>query len=344
MKAVYLIARKKIVIEEIPEPKITRDDDVLVRVRSVGICGSDIHYYLEGRIGNQVIQDRIILGHEAAGDVVDTGCAVTRFRPGDKVAIEPGISCGRCEQCLKGKPNLCPNVLFFGTPPVDGALREFIVMPQTHLFPLPQEFSYNEGVLSEPLAIGLYGVKLAGMSVGDEVAIVGAGPIGLSVLFSVKMAGAKRIFVSDLYQPRLEMAEKLGADRLVLASDEDIVKVVKQETNTRGVDISFEAAGKQETFKQSASVARIGGKAVIYGIPAEDKIEFDASVVRRKELQIINVRRSAHTTKLALDMIKNSSLPFVKLVTHTFNIEDTEEALKLVAEYRDGVIKAVIQL
>ncbi|HNS31501.1 MAG TPA: alcohol dehydrogenase catalytic domain-containing protein [bacterium] len=344
MKAVYLAGKKKIVIEDIPGPEIKKDTDVLVRVKSVGICGSDIHYYLEGRIGDQVVGDSIILGHEAAGEVVDTGKAVNKVKKGDKVAIEPGISCGMCEQCFKGKPNLCPHVLFFGTPPVDGALREFVVMPQTHLIPLPAEIDYNEGILSEPLAIGLYGVKLSGMSLGDEVAITGAGPIGLSVLFSVKTAGAKKIFVSDLYKPRLDMAVKLGADRVVLASEENITDVVRRETGGRGVDIGYEAAGKAETFKQSAEVARIGGKTVIYGIPADNRIEFDASVVRRKELQIINVRRSAHMSELALELIAQRKLPFSSLVTHTFPLERVEEALEMVAEYKDGVVKAVVEL
>jgi len=344
MKAVYLTAKKKISIEDIPEPEIKKDTDVLVRVRSVGICGSDIHYYSEGRIGDQVVKDKIILGHEAAGEVVDAGSRVTKVKKGDKIAIEPGISCGKCEQCVRGKPNLCPYVEFFGTPPVDGAFREFIVMPQTHLVQLPGGLGYEEGVLSEPLAIGLYGVKLGGLSVGDDVAITGAGPIGLSVLFSAKTAGAKKIFISDFYESRLSMAEKLGADRVVLASREDIADVVKKETGGRGVDIGFEAAGKQETFKQSTEVAKIGGRSVIYGIPSEDRIEFNASVIRRKELQIINVRRSAHTTELALELISKSELPFSRLVTHTFRLEDVEEALKLAAEYRDGVIKAVVKM
>lgn len=345
MKAVFLIKKRKIVIEDIPAPEIKNDTDVLVRVRRVGICGSDIHYYLEGKIGDQIVKDRIILGHEAAGDVVDIGKGVKRVKKGQKVAIEPGISCGVCSQCITGKPNLCPYVKFFGTPPVDGALREYVVMPEKNLIPLPPEVDYNDGVLSEPLAIGLYGVRLSGFSVGDSVAIVGAGPIGLSILFSVVAGGARKVFISDLLPPRLDMAKKIGADRVVLASKEDIVDVVKKETDGKGVDIGYEAAGKRETFLQSTEVARIGGRAVIYGIPEDDRIEFNAHSIRRKELNIINVRRSAHTTELAIELIrKRKDLPFSSLVTHSFPIEKTEEALNTVAEYKDGVIKAVIEL
>jgi len=344
MKAVYLTGKKKIEIRDVAKPAIKNDTDVLVKVRSVGICGSDIHYYLEGKIGVQVVEKEIILGHEAVGEVLDAGSSVKGVRKGQGVAIEPGINCGCCEQCARGKPNLCPHVRFLGTPPVDGALAEYVVMPEANLFPLPEGMSDNEGLLSEPLAIGLYGVKLGGMSLGDDVAITGAGPIGLSVLFSVKLAGAGRIFVSDLLSPRLEMARRLGAGRVVLASEENISDVVREETGGRGVDIGYEAAGKGETFRQSTEVARIGGKSVIYGISADDRIEFEGSVVRRKELQIINVRRSAHMTGLALELIGKRELPFGDLVTHVFKLEDVEEALNVVAEYRDGVVKAVVQM
>lgn len=345
MRAAFLIGKRKVVIENIPVPEIKNETDVLVQVKRVGICGSDIHYYLEGKIGDQIVKDRIILGHEVAGDVVKIGKGVKNLKEGQKVAIEPGISCGVCPQCRTGKPNLCPNVKFFGTPPVDGALREYVVMPEGNLIPLPVGVDYNDGVLSEPLAIGLYGVRLSNFSVGDSVAIVGAGPIGLSILFSVVSGGAKKIWISDLYKPRLEMAKRLGADRVLLVSKEDIVEVVKKETSGMGVDIGYEAAGKRETFFQSTEVARIGGRAVIYGIPDDDKIEFNAHSIRRKELNIINVRRSAHTTELAIELMnKRRDIPFSSLVTHTFPIEKIEEALDTAAEYRDGVIKAVIEL
>jgi L-iditol 2-dehydrogenase len=344
MKAAYLVEPGRVVIEDIPVPEIKENTDVLVRIRNVGICGSDIHYFLKGRIGDQIVSDRIILGHEAAGDVASIGSSVRNVREGQKVAIEPGITCGRCEYCIKGMPNLCPNVKFFGTPPVDGALREYVVMPERNLIPLSRGLDYNEGLLSEPLAIGIHGIKLSGFSVGDEVAIIGAGPIGLSILFTVKMGGAKRVFISDLIPARLEMAKKLGADRVILAEKENIVDVVKKETGGRGVDIGCEAVGKIETFKQSSEVARIGGETVIYGIPDDDRMEFDAHSIRRKQLRIINVRRSVHVTQLALDLMGQKKIPFSSIVTHTFPLEKVEEALKMVSGYRDGVIKAVITL
>ncbi|MCM8757057.1 MAG: alcohol dehydrogenase catalytic domain-containing protein, partial [Candidatus Omnitrophica bacterium] len=170
---------------QIPEPTITRDDEVLIQVKCVGICGSDVHYFLHGRIGDQIVRERIILGHELAGQVVQVGPRVTKVKKGDRVAVEPGISCGQCSQCHQGKPNLCSRVIFLGTPPVDGALREFLVMPEGNVIKLPEQLSYREGALAEPLAIGVYAVGLSRFKPGQTVAVIGAGPIGLSVIFTL---------------------------------------------------------------------------------------------------------------------------------------------------------------
>ena len=344
MKVAYFVGKKKILIEEEKEPEIRNDNDVLVRIKCVGICGSDVHYFLEGKIGDQIVKDRIILGHEASGEVVEFGKKVKKLRKGDKVAIEPGISCGKCEFCIRGRPNICPFVRFLGTPPVDGALREYIVMPEENLIKIPEGLGYEEGVLSEPLAIGIYAVKLSGLKIGDDVAILGAGPIGLSILFSARESGANRIFVSDLIDERIEFAKKIGADFTVNANKEDITEIVKKITDNRGVDISFESAGKKETFRQVIHTSRIGGKSVLVGIPSEDIVEFEAHIMRRKELELINVRRSAFCTEIALNLIKNSKLPFKEIVTHRYQFEEIEDALNLVSEYRDGVIKCVIYL
>ena len=344
MKVAYLIGKKKIIIEEEKEPEIKNDNDVLVRIRCVGICGSDVHYFLEGKIGDQVVEDKIIVGHEASGEVVEVGKNVIRLKKGDKVAIEPGISCGKCEFCIKGRPNICPYVKFLGTPPINGALREYIVMPESNLIKIPNGLGFEEGVLSEPLAIGIYAVKLSGLKIGDDVAILGAGPIGLSILFSARENGANKIFISDLIDERLEFAKEIGADFVVNANREDITEIVKKITNNRGVDISFEAAGKKETFRQVIHTSRIGGKSVLVGIPSEDMVEFEAHIMRRKELELINVRRSAFCTEIALNLLKKTKLPFKKIITHRYQFEKIEEAFNLVSEYRDGVIKCVIYL
>jgi len=344
MKAAYLVDKKKIEVFDIPVPEIKKENEVLVKIKCVGVCGSDIHYYLEGKIGDQIVGEKIIVGHECAGEVVEVGKGVIDLKVGDKVAVEPGISCGKCELCLKGKPNLCPNVKFLGTPPVDGALREYIVMPEKNLIKIPEGLGFDEGVLSEPLAIGLYGVKLSEMEVGDDVAVLGTGPIGLSAVFSLKEAGAKNIFATDLIKERREFAKRIGADSVFNPEETDIVKKIKEITYGRGVDIVYEAAGQPATIKQAEEIVKIGGKIVIYGIPSDDKVEFTAHIIRRKEVKIINVRRSCGTTLLSLQMIQKSNLPFSKMVTHRFPFERINEAFELVSEYRDGVIKAMIDL
>ncbi len=344
MKVAYLIQKRKIVFEEINQPEIINNDDVLIRIKCVGICGSDVHYFLEGRIGDQIVKNKIILGHEASGEVVEVGKSVKSLKKGDKVAIEPGISCGKCIYCLKGKPNLCPYVKFLGTPPVDGAFREYMVFPEKNLIKIPDGLGFEEGVLSEPLAIGVYATKLSKIEIGDNVVILGVGPIGLSVLFSVKMAGAGLIVVSDLIDERISFAKEIGADYTVDAKRQDIVEFVKKITDNKGVNISFECAGKNETFKQIIHTSGIGGKCVILGIPSEDSIEFNPHVMRRKELLIINVRRSSFCTETALYMMKNSKILFSKIITHRYPFEKLEEALNLVAEYKDGVIKCVVNI
>jgi len=344
MKVAYLVGKRKIVIEEEKEPEIKNNNDVLVRIRCVGICGSDVHYFLEGRIGDQIVKDKIIVGHEASGEVVEVGKDVKKLKKGDKVAIEPGISCGKCEFCIKGKPNICPNVKFLGTPPINGAFKEYIVMPEENLIKIPDGLGYEEGVLAEPLAIGIYAVRLSQLKIGDDVAILGAGPIGLSILFSARESGANKIFVSDLIDERLKFSKRIGADFTINAKKEDITEIVKKFTNNRGVDISFEAAGKKETFRQVIHTSRIGGKSVLVGIPSEDTVEFEAHIMRRKELELINVRRSAFCTEIALNLLENTNLPFKEIITHRYPFEKIEDALNLVSEYRDGVIKCVVNL
>jgi len=341
-KAAYLLGKRKFVIDdfEIPECK---DNEVLIRIRAIGICGSDSHYFLDGRIGDQIVPEKFIIGHEASGEIVAKGRNVNSVKEGDRVVIEPGISCGKCEFCVTGRPNLCPYVKFLGTPPVYGAFREFIVMPEKNVIKFPDNLSFAQATLAEPLAIALYGVHLANFLVGDSVAILGAGPIGLSVLFCCKVGGAREIFVTELIEERAQMAKKLGADHVYLAHRQDIEKEIKSSTSSRGVDISFECAGTQQTIDQMINIAAIGGKSVIFGIPAEDRVFFDPHLIRRKQLPVLTVRRSAFTTETALKLMSGSGIDFSSIITHRFPLERIQEALELVSSRKNGVIKAVIE-
>ncbi len=341
-KAAFLLQKKKFVIDEIGTPDC-RDDEVLVRIKAVGICGSDAHYFLEGKIGDQIVPEKFIIGHEAAGEVIETGSNVKSVKAGDRVFIEPGISCGNCEFCITGRPNLCPYVKFLGTPPVLGAFRQYIVMPEKNLIKLPDELSFAEGTLAEPLAIAIYGVRLSNFQAGDSVAILGTGPIGLSVLFCCRVGGAGKIFATEIIKQRAEMAEKLGADYVYLADRQDVNSEIFEITNGRGVDIAYECAGKQETINQMISISSIGGKSVIFGIPEEGLIFFDPHTVRRKQLPIITVRRSAFTTSVALEQMCKSPIKFSSIITHRFPLEKIQEALEIVSTRSNGVIKAIIE-
>jgi len=340
--AAYLLKKKRFVIDEFEIPDC-KDDEVLIRIRAIGVCGSDAHYFLDGRIGDQIVPEKFIIGHEASGEIVATGKHVKSVKEGDRVVVEPGISCGKCEFCITGRPNLCPYVKFLGTPPVYGAFRQYIVMPEKNVIKLPDSLSFAEGTLAEPLAIALYGVRLANFLAGDSIAILGAGPIGLSVLFCCRTGGARQIFVTEIIEQRAEMAKKLGADEIYLANRQDIVKAINEKTNNRGVDIAFECAGEQQTIKQMIDIAAIGGKAVIFGIPAEDEVCFDPHLSRRKQLPIFAVRRSAFTTEAALALMCKSHIKFSSIITHKFPLDKIQNALEIVSTRSDGVIKAIIE-
>ncbi|PIU23001.1 MAG: alcohol dehydrogenase, partial [Chloroflexi bacterium CG08_land_8_20_14_0_20_45_12] len=248
----------QIKIQDAPQP-VVGNGKLLVQVKKVGICGSDVQYFKNGRIGEQIVSSSFIIGHEAAGEVVEIGPNVVNFTVGQKVAIEPGVSCGKCEACLIGKPNLCTKIRFLGTPPTSGAFQEFLAMPATNFIPLPDNVTLEEGVLSEPLGIGLYTVNLIRVSPGDSVAIFGCGPIGLSILFFAKLAGAASIFATDLIPERRAYAKHIGADYVFDPKKKNPVKEILSLTKGRGVHSAFEAAGQKETLVQAIDSASLAG-------------------------------------------------------------------------------------
>ncbi|MFH2068651.1 MAG: alcohol dehydrogenase catalytic domain-containing protein [Candidatus Omnitrophota bacterium] len=343
MKAAFLIGKKQIKIQDAPQP-IVRNGELLVRVKKVGICGSDVHYFKEGRIGEQIVSGPFVLGHEAAGEVIETGPNVAGFTVGQNVAIEPGISCGKCEVCLTGKPNLCTKVQFLGTPPTSGAFREFLVLPAANFIPLPDNVSLEEGVLSEPLAIGLYAVNLIRVSPGDSVAVFGCGPIGLAIIFFAKLAGAASIFATDLIPERRAYAKQIGADYLFDPEKTKPVKEILALTKGGGVHSAFEAAGQKETLVQAIDSASLAGKVGMVGIPAEDCWQFPSFGARRKELALLNVRRSAFAAEKVIRLMAAGKINARDMVTHNFPLERVAEGMQLVADYREGVIKAIVNI
>ncbi|MBC7319566.1 NAD(P)-dependent alcohol dehydrogenase, partial [bacterium] len=250
MKVAVLERIKKISIEErdIPKPK---DDEVLVRIKSVGVCGSDIHYYNEGRIGSFVVEKPLVLGHECAGEIVEVGSKVKTLKVGDRVALEPGIPCRKCIYCKTGRYNLCPDVVFMATPPVDGAFAEYISHPEDFTFKLPDNVSFDEGALIEPLSVGIYSAERAEIRPGNTVLIFGAGPIGLVTLQAVKAYGAEQVVVVDINDFRLSKAKQLGADLVINSKIERIDDYIKDR-----VDVVFEASGNSSVISQTTRFAK----------------------------------------------------------------------------------------
>jgi L-iditol 2-dehydrogenase len=320
--------------------------EVLLKVASVGVCGSDVHYYLEGRIGSQVVTDPIIMGHEFSAWLAELGAGIEGLDVGQLVAVEPGISCGGCEPCQHGHPNLCPNVRFCGTPPVDGVFAEYTVMPAENCFPLPPGFGPVEGAMLEPLGIAIHSVDLAHLRPGYTVAVLGAGPIGLLIAAVAKASGASAVYMTEPLAYRRQFALDYVADATLdpYESGTDVVAEIRRLTGGRGVDVAFEAAGAPETLQQTAAVARIGGKVIVAGIPADDTITMNASTVRHKGLTIKLVRRMKHTYPRAIRLVQTGMVDIKSLVTHTFPLEHTAEAFEMVAAYKDGVLRAVIQV
>ncbi|MEI6845510.1 MAG: NAD(P)-dependent alcohol dehydrogenase [Candidatus Firestonebacteria bacterium] len=341
MKAAVMYKVKDIRIEERPKP-LVKPGFALVKIKAVGICGSDVHYYIKGKIGSQIVKNPIVLGHEASGIVEEIGKGVKNLKVGDKVALEPGIFCGKCDFCRAKRPNLCRSIKFFGTPPVDGAFLEYIVHPAAMLFKLPKKISYEEGALLEPLTVGMYAVELSGIKHGETAAILGCGTIGLCILKSALAAGAKHIYITDYLNYRLKLAKK-NKNVTVINAKNNPVEKIKRLTNGRGVDVVFEAAGSPAAFKQTVEIAATGGRVVWAGIPEEDYIKINNHEARRKELVIKTVRRTKHQNEKAVKALASGKIKVKDLATNIFALKDISKAFQIAHKYKNGVIKAIIK-
>lgn len=343
MKAMKLTGIRQMEMMDVPDPQIVNADDVLIKMKTVGVCGSDVHYYETGRIGSQVVDYPFTVGHEGAGEVAAVGPAVKKVKVGDRIAIEPAISCGGCDQCLAGRPHTCRKLRFLGCPKqAEGCLSEYIVMPDACCFPVPDRMSYDEAAISEPLAIGVYAVKLSIPMQDAKVGILGAGAIGLSVLLPAKAQGAEKIYVTDKIAGRLELARKAGA---VWAGNPDAGDVVAEikDLEPGGLDVVFECCGEQEALDQAIELLKPGGKLLLIGIPPTvDRVSFLIDKLRHKEICIQNVRRQNHCVQPALDMMARGDFDVGVMVTHRFPFEETQAAFELVSAYGDGVLKAMI--
>ena len=329
-------------MKEVPDPVITNRNEVKIRMSAVGICGSDIHYYTRGNIGSQVVSYPFTVGHEGAGVVVETGSAVRRVKPGDTVAIEPAMSCHECDQCLSGRVHTCRKLRFLGCPgQAEGCLSEYIVMPEESCYPLKGSLNTDHGSLSEPLSIGIYSLKNTGKLKGASIAILGFGPIGMSVLLAAKAEGAENIYVTDKIDARLAIAHREGAVFTGNPLKENITDILKQ-GEPLGFDVVFECCGQQEALDQAVEILKPGGRLIVVGIPETDRWSMSVDNTRRKEVSIFFVRREVDCVEPALNMISNGQINTSNMITHRFPFQDTKQAFDLVAEYADGVMKAMI--
>lgn len=318
--------------------------EVLLEVLSVGICRSDLDYWAYGRIGDQVVETPLVLGHEFSARIVEAGPGVQRKLVGRRVAVEPAISCMKCEWCRRGDTNVCPDVQFCGTPPNDGALRRYMTYRVEFLAPLPASVSDDAGAVLEPLAIGVHAVDLAKLRLEQSVAIVGCGPVGISILQAVRAAGAGRLIALDRLAWRLDLACALGATDVINVDREDAVAAVEKLTRGRFVDAVFEAAGTDDSARLAVELAAPAGKVFLVGIPPSDTTHFCAATSRRRGLTIYVVRRSRNTLHRALAMLVRGALDAERLVSHRFPFTQAERAFSVAHNYEDGVVKAIIRV
>ena len=344
MKVAVFTGIRGLEIREAPRPVLERPGDVMVRVDALGVCGSDVHYYTVGRIGDQAVEYPATLGHECAGAVVEVGPDVAELQVGQRVAVEPAISCGRCDQCRQGRPHTCRNLLFLGCPgQAPGAATEYITIDSECCYPIPDSMTAVQAALVEPLSIGVYAQRRAEMRAGGASAILGSGPIGLSVLMTLRAVCPGRTYVTDLLDNRLELAAQYGADWTGAPTREDVVKSIL-EREPEGLDWVFECAGQQETLDQAVELLKPGGTLVMVGIAQLDRVSFPLDPLRRKELRVQTVRRQNGCTAPAIEMAANGAVNVDPLATHHFPLEQTKQAFDLVAAYEDGVVKAIVHL
>ncbi len=348
MKKASLTGIKTFKVFESSKPGIKNPNDVLLKINSVGVCGSDIHYYTEGKIGDQVIEFPFTIGHECSATVIYTGSNVKKIKRGDVVAIDPLVACHECSQCKSGREHTCLNQKFLGCPgQIEGCLAEYIIMPEENCFIVPNNIYPELAMLVEPLSIGYYAVQLlfahAGKEVNKEssIGILGSGPIGLSVMSCLQAFGYKNIFVTDKLDYRLNIASNAGAIWIGNPAKEDVVISILK-TNPDRLDFVFECCGKQEAIDQAVEMLKPGGMLLLVGIPEVDFISFEISKIRRKEITIQNVRRQNKSVRPVIDLISSGRISPGFMITHRFPLEKTAEAFDIVSNYKEGVIKALI--
>ena len=341
MKVVRLHGIADLRFHDEPKPVITAGD-ALIRVKTVGVCGSDLHWFSEATIGDAVIERPLVLGHEFAGVIEEINGEHDILKPGQRVAIDPAIPCQACEFCVEGNPNLCERLHFAGHGLDDGAMQEYLGWPMNCLYPLPESLSDVDGAMLEPLGVAIHSVDLAHLRPGMTVGVFGCGPIGLLVLQVALAAGATQLIATDKLPHRLEAARNLGATIVFQSMGGDENSDVLAATKDRGVDVAIEAAGENDAVETAIETVKPGGTVVLIGIPPNELTTFKASTARRKGVTIKLCRRMKFTYPRAIELVKKGVVDVRSLVTHRYSLDESEAAF-LAAEKRDG-IKIVLEI
>jgi L-iditol 2-dehydrogenase len=328
-------------LKEVDVPEIG-PHDVLVKVMAVGVCGSDVHYYEHGRVGEFVVEKPLILGHECAGIVADVGSAVTKFKVGDRVAIEPGVTCGECEYCKAGQYNLCPQVEFLATPPIDGAFSQYISHPEGFLFHIPDSMTYEQATLNEPFSVGIQACKRANVQPGSTVVIMGMGPVGLMAVVAAKAFGATNIIVSDLEQIRLDEALKLGATHAIDIKKEDVNERIKEITNGDGVNYAIETAGNTTALKNALGSLKNGGTLAIVGLPQQETNDLNIPFIANHEINIVGIFRYANTYQMGVEMLNSTAADLDSMFTDEYNLEEAQQAMEQARTNKSGSLKVMV--
>jgi L-iditol 2-dehydrogenase len=333
-RCAYLDSNHKFTILKEPKPKLTYDE-VLVRIVANGICGSDIHFYHEGRLGNFTVTKPYIPGHEASGVIEEVGKGVENFVPGDHVVIEPGIPCGKCRYCKIGRYNLCKDVIFLSAPPINGTFCDYITIRSDCIHKFPEDMSFEQAALIEPVAVAIHAVNRAHFRNGDTAVIVGAGTIGLLTMQAFKAAGGSKVICMDMAENRLEIAKKLGADAVinVANSNEDFHETA---------DVIFETAGSTAATSSLFNIARIGGCVVQVGWPGNTKVEMNIANFLDKELDYVGVNRYANSFPTAISWVSDGRINVNKLITNRFEFDKITEAFEFSLKNPGEVIKTVV--
>lgn len=325
----------------IPTPK---DNEVLVKLEYVGICGSDMHYYETGAIGDYVVEPPFVLGHEPGGTVVEVGRSVTHLKVGDRVALEPGKTCGHCEFCRTGRYNLCPDVVFFATPPVDGVFQEYVAHQADLCFKLPENVSTLEGALIEPLAVGFHAANQGGAHAGQTAVVMGAGCIGLVSMMALKAEGVSKVYVVDIMEKRLEKAMELGADGVINGREQDAVQAVLELTGGRGCDLVIETAGTEFTTRQCIHMTKKGSTIVLVGYSKSGEMTLPLSLALDKELTFKTVFRYRHIYPMAIEAVAAGKIDLKGIVTDIFSFDDIQTAMDRSVADKANIVKAVVKI